>query len=709
MENRPQESLKETANILAQLIARESDDLTYMTELRERLEPAQGIGQDTGSGLREEAEASLLGIWKKTMENGQEFFERDADKNIDWPLWANIHRIPVKKERKRIVLLGESVARGYFYDPYYNVAAELEGILRRLDDLQDVEVIDLARTNMRMAGLATLVNQCSVLNPDAVVLFAGNNWFPDLRETIGPKEYAEMHALFAGQSFQGLKPYLERRFTELIRNFLAKVRAALGEQGIPVIFLIPGFNLRDWRSDEIGKAIPRLKENEIRGWLDARTRAEAALQEGRQEEARRAAEEMIRIDAFNPLGHELLAEYFMQTEQWKEAHRCFEDCRDAILVNRGGNNHPRCFGIIREALLSMGREYGVEVVDLPHIYSEWIGEGVPDRRLFFDYCHLTLEGIRLSMRHAAGVLARTLTGRQLSPEKISDAGLEPDKRVQAIAHFCAAIHNGHNDQSPEIVRYYCQKALAFSREIREEMLQFIDLATRYAPTVLCQSFEGLIAGGRMKQYEGGFALRPPKGKKLLDIVLVDAITQTLEAAGIEVRASVGRLRMDEHRVTPEGVNLMESFYSSTSYQDFLINEPLPGFMQIRGMRSVFRFFTDRSRPLNFELVFRLPGRMAKGMVRVYINNRETAAAELPASSVWAVGSFTLEPVDLAAGLNRLTLEWPYTPLIQEGGEPVLTSNGFLNRLMPAIAEVHAFNVVEVSEQALPQEIVLEIF
>lgn len=205
-------------------------------------------------------------------------------------------------------------------------------------------------------------------------------------------------------------------------------------------------------------------------------------------------------------------------------------------------------------------------------------------------------------------------------------------------------------------------------------------------------------------------MRAPVGKKLLDIVLVDAITQTLEAGGAHLGDNIGRLRMNEHQVTSEGVNLMESFYSSTSYQDFLVNEPLPGYNQVRGMHSVFRFFTDRTKPLSFELVYRMPGRVAAGtVVRVYVNDRKPAVAELPASSHWTVGAFVLEAGELMAGLNRLTLEWPYAPLAQEREEHPLSSIGFLNCLMPAIAELHAFNVLEVSGQAVPQEVILEIF
>ena len=44
-------------------------------------------------------------------------------------LWANVQTIPPKGSRCRIVLLGESVARGYLYDPHFNPALALQAMM----------------------------------------------------------------------------------------------------------------------------------------------------------------------------------------------------------------------------------------------------------------------------------------------------------------------------------------------------------------------------------------------------------------------------------------------------------------------------------------------------------------------------------------------------------------------------------------------------
>src|SRR5262245_21445068 len=46
-----------------------------------------------------------------------------------WHFWANVQKIPAKGQRQRIVLLGESVARGYLYDPQFNPAMALQAMM----------------------------------------------------------------------------------------------------------------------------------------------------------------------------------------------------------------------------------------------------------------------------------------------------------------------------------------------------------------------------------------------------------------------------------------------------------------------------------------------------------------------------------------------------------------------------------------------------
>ena len=55
---------------------------------------------------------------------------------------------------------------------------------------------------------------------------------------------------------------------------------------------------------------------------------------------------------------------------------------------------PQAGTLARDLLREACRRHGFVPVDLPAIFAEHTGSRLPGRRLFFDYCHLTLEGIR---------------------------------------------------------------------------------------------------------------------------------------------------------------------------------------------------------------------------------------------------------------------------------------------------------------------------
>jgi len=77
--------------------------------------------------------------------------------------------------KRRVLLIGESVARGYLYDPEFTPALALEKIVEPHFGDDGIEVIDLARTNLgykvRELAIAALP-----LEPDMAIIFAGNNW-----------------------------------------------------------------------------------------------------------------------------------------------------------------------------------------------------------------------------------------------------------------------------------------------------------------------------------------------------------------------------------------------------------------------------------------------------------------------------------------------------------------------------------------------------
>jgi hypothetical protein len=76
-------------------------------------------------------------------------------------LWARCERISSKSNRTRIVLLGESVARGHLYDPHYNCARALQQALSKSFG-DEVEVVDLARSGASYSQVLEIALEATV-------------------------------------------------------------------------------------------------------------------------------------------------------------------------------------------------------------------------------------------------------------------------------------------------------------------------------------------------------------------------------------------------------------------------------------------------------------------------------------------------------------------------------------------------------------------
>jgi len=700
MLHRPDESLKTAAAELAHLMYSGSYDRKKMDSLLELLYRPGEVTADPDIRSEEDSDNNEIGIWKLAGKEDNQYYERDAGKRSVWHLWANKNRIPVHSEKRRIILLGESVARGCLYDPYYNVAMELEAILKGSAEMSDCEVIDLAKTSIGMEELRSLMRSSVTLNPAAVVIFAGNNWNSGLRDALTTGDYHKMFGIFHKKLYGGIKEFLEEKFAGLITSFLDETESLFVQHKIPVIFIIPEFNLKDWKSDEVEKILPWMPGDRVSVWLKSREEAEKAMTRDDREAVELHAYRMVQADPFNPLGHELLAEFYLKKGDNDSAREYFENARDCALLRRGNNTNPRCFGIIRKTILSEAPVRGIHLLDLPEVFNEYYKGSIPDRNLFLDYCHLTVQGIKIAMRQTCSLLNRLMNGKDDNAALLAARGVDVSTKVRAVAHFCAAIHNAHYGQSPEIIQYHCLQAASLSDTVHSMMRLYVDFASRYTSSVLCKTLGEIILDGNTQQYEGGLGFTHPHGRKLMDFALTGAMVQALAAMGINISAGVRELRQREHAIDTDKTNLLDSFYSNTSYNDTAI-EPRPCFLQVRDTRKNFHFIARGGESINVEMVYRTPARnYPDKAVKLYVNDE--LVTEAPMSSAWATCTFIINGKFIKEDINNLRIEWPYT------FEPFhvrhkIDPNSLLNAMFPVCGEIYSLNMCTPVSEYLQQE------
>lgn len=626
------------------------------------------------SGVR----PGFVGIW----ETGPQGYERSAALRDEWRLWADVQSIPSKGERKRLLLLGESVARGFLYDPDFNPAKALETTLPMVLG-EPIEIVDLAKINLTGAQLTGLIGTVSALEPDVLVVFAGNNWLSDDRRD----RHLEAIALREGGAL-GLKARREQRLIK----FVATLRRQLIElsERLPIILVVPEINLADWRLDVKADA-PWLPSGRNRRWLECRKAALSALASQRLDEAAALAREMVDLDGGTAAsGWTLLADCARATGDLTAARTYLEKARDAHLWDFT-HQTPRAVSVIQQSLRDCALPGRLAVVDLPACFATWQEGELPDRRLFLDYCHLSAEGIRVAMAAttlaAAGLLA---AGRPLPEiECIANSIPKPSLRLEAIAHFAAALHSSYGGQPAPFVSYLCNEAARQSPEVAQAMWEYLEAQTRRAPTWACAAFERLsaIATPFLRRY----ILRNPK---LFEPVLLPAIADALEKNGLPSRAFLDELRKGERSLSDRPRDLLNPYHRA-SLEDLDWLEWPAHFQRVYSPTSRYPWVSRESGEVAFMLNCRRVGTGDPGECHVRING--ICVTYLPLTSEWSTLRFSAPSSLVRSGVNWLEIDWPTDlPSGEEEIEYIAREHehGRCIPLLPAFAEISSLNATQ---------------
>jgi hypothetical protein len=163
-----------------------------------------------------------VGIFTLSNIDGKNCFVRDPKFKAEYIYWNKITNVIKEKnsKKKRVILFGESVARGWFYEPLHTPADVLEEIFH-LHFSSDLEVVDLAVTSTTPKEIRALCEESLALSPDAFVIFAGNNWKQSiiacLTDTEGFEIYREL--LSGKPDFAVINAGISKAFSRVVDIF----------------------------------------------------------------------------------------------------------------------------------------------------------------------------------------------------------------------------------------------------------------------------------------------------------------------------------------------------------------------------------------------------------------------------------------------------------------------------------------------------------
>jgi len=646
-------ALSERLNAAAGVQEAKQIFMEALTKFAGQLPPPSGnrTQKDSVEEVKE-PEISRIGIWESTVEDGELWFvrPREADPR---DLWADVERIGPKRDKLRVVLLGESVARGFLLDPYFNVATALQTLLNSSASGPDVEVVDLARHGLTFEALEQLLSSSLVLKPDAYVIFAGNNWHVPQMQLLNFEKVGAL--LLESGKWAPVKAYVEQFVRQQVQGFVERLGKLSAQHGIPVIFIIPDFNLTDWVLED--RQDPLATSELVQRRLDLISRAEDALATNDLQQATTLADQLVELeDGSYGAGFDILAKCELRRGNFCKARQLKRTARDSILIYHT-TRVPICYSFIQEVLREQGPKHGITIVDMPHRFAEYSPEALPDRRFFLNHVHMTLEGIRLAAASAVEKLLPMLGKEEQSWSELNQFEFDVEPRGLAMAHFSAARQYGIFGQAEELIEFHCAEALRHDSQIADVMEAFLEWHTRLNRTAYVKKFEDVL--GRKGHFLFKFPRDPFRSATdPLHPTLIRAVTRALTATVPGIEDRVDHMLKEGFAVTAAGIDLLRGVSTE------LTQTPLESLWKQENdyfrsfhQQSYFYVVCDLPRPLQLRLVSRvLNAETATRPVEIFVNG--VGATNFKTSTSWHTWEGTIPAELLHSGINSIVLSWP---------------------------------------------------
>ncbi|MDJ0821788.1 MAG: hypothetical protein QNJ09_08275 [Paracoccaceae bacterium] len=636
-------------------------------------------------------EEGVLGKWRR-MPAGDFAVDPSLDCLPDAWKWARIPRILPKEGRRRILLLGESVARGYFYDPKFTPALVLERMLARVWP-EGVDVVDLAAVDLGVGTLIDLLIRCGDLDPDMLVIFAGNNWLENALSRLWsvPRVRFQAAGILANGGSAELDSHMIHEAETLIGEDVETISRLLDALSMPTVVIVPEFNLADWRDTGSGECPAWLPRDDNFLWAEASRKAEEAFRTGAPEIARNAACAMSALDrGTSSRGARFLADSGSAGAQTTRRLRAAMTAG----IGLGRRRAPRCTPFVQDRLRSLAGGKTC-VVDLPGIFEAG-GSDNSDERFFLDYCHLSSRGIKVAM----GACAKAFVQMSGAPLSSIELRVEPGEDVEALAYLLAGIHCAHWQQPNEILDAFFSRAFADSPEARKIGGAICQLQGGATPGWLVNPPEICGDTGPQSVLAVYFdMLRHDSRASFLDTACLDRIAHALKAHDVDATRALAARRVSDWSTRVSGrLNILDR-----SRRDHFFDRSWPGrdrqFYRVYEPIVQFHFEDEGRGPRRLRLVIRSsPFAIPSGCFNVYLNG--TRIGSEPLQAHW--GKFSIDFSSLRRGRNTLSFKFPsvkWSTAEALSGLEVDLKRGRNIRLLeffPSYADIQCLDLAEVT-------------
>ncbi|MBJ80252.1 MAG: hypothetical protein CMH60_02945 [Myxococcales bacterium] len=596
-----------------------------------------------------------IGIWQPTRKNGKWVFLRQNQLDPEG-LWSGrLPELNPDKEAgcKRICFLGESAAAGYFYAPHMTPAKALERKLSSNSPIDEFEIIDLACVDIDATRLVDLALKSMQLNPDILLVFAGNNWPQSMAKRMPTSKDAD---LLAGDlRANTLANYYHKAGASLATAVIEDLKQIAKHFEVELIFVIPEINLKDW---ERHTPPPLLPASEEERWHSLKTDALNKLEERDFDGCLNNAKSMQRIDqscatsSARLKGEALLAKG--ELESARDAFRQEVDARSwSPLLFTPGITQP-----IADRIRAEAKPSSFCLVDLPVFFKESFPRVIAGDQWFLDYCHFNIEGMEL----AAQAMAEKISSNSTSSATTSEPNtLEATSaKVQASAKFAAAIYQTHSGQAKRLakrnsVRKLLQEAQSTWPELTALASDYLEgMALLKATDALSEPFQNLYAKAEgtivSRLYTKNIAnkIDPEVSELLRSALTLDETTyQTYLQTLIEQHSPKSHpLKINEHFFSWDLAQAWANARNSLIHHSY-------------EEESSFTLLSKGTCPYHCKIVLRISPEHKESAGKAKITLNDSVLTEFHISPTWTEHSFPINAEQLHYGFNKLCIQWPF--------------------------------------------------
>jgi tetratricopeptide (TPR) repeat protein len=427
-------------------------------------------------------------IFEKAKVDGREVYR------ISHPLAYNqvVKVFPVEKPANtiRIFSLGGSACAGWPHPPEETFSAYVENGLKEAYPGKRIEVINAAAHGFASYRITCVLAEVLRMQPDAVLIWCGNNEFLENRKygrwimaaermglnrlrlfqvvagafstsrTVLPGNELKDAALFFWKKAQGqsLELRSDPQLFEAVKRHYADgmedmVRRA-EKQGVPVLLCTVPVNLRDW--------LPTVSRNRLKGavrseWEQRYAAGQRGLLEGKPAEAATAFRQALALEPEHAETHFWLARALETDGHRSEARESYSLARDLDF------NPFRAISAFNQTIRRIAaNRQGVTLVDLESLFDSASDRGIAGFDLFLDYVHPKKTGnllVAASVFDALvkGGVLRDKTSVMTFPQPVASPAQPPydetqDKNLQ-MTRFRLYAANRQYEAALEQARY----------------------------------------------------------------------------------------------------------------------------------------------------------------------------------------------------------------------------------------------------------------